>query len=349
MSVDLAMQTNDVVKPPKFDGADLGRVVLVLQGGGALGAYQVGVYQALREVGAELDWVIGTSIGAINASIIAGNPAERRLAQLEEFWRRITFNAMAEFASQLPCVGQHAANAMTLATGIPGFFEPNPTAFLGTEVPLACEAAGYYSIKPLERTLTGLVDPALLNAGRPRATVGAANIRSGEMHYFDSRDTQLTIRHVIASGALPPAFPAVRIDGELYWDGGVLSNTPVEAVFDDNPRRSGLVFAVHMWKPNGPDPDSIARVVARQKDLQYSSRAVSHIARQKQIHKLRHIITELVARLPPGEAKTPEVRALRRLLKCSTERSSGALVPLTSCIQCKPIMLWRGQPRRGSY
>ncbi len=304
------MQTNDLVKPPKFEGTDLGQIVLVLQGGGALGAYQVGVYQALREVGAEPNWVIGTSIGAINASIIAGNPVERRLAQLEEFWRRITFNAMAEFASQLPCVGQYAANAMTLATGIPAFFEPNPTAFLGVEVPLGCEAAGYYSTKPLERTLAELVDPALLNAGRPRLTVGAANIRSGEMHYFDSRDTQLSLRHVIASGALPPAFPAVRIDGELYWDGGVLSNTPVEAVFDDNPRRSGIVFAVHMWTPNGPDPDSIAKVLARQKDLQYSSRAVSHIARQKQIHKLRHIITELVARLPPGEVTKSEVRTL---------------------------------------
>jgi NTE family protein len=130
------------------------------------------------------------------------------------------------------------------------------------------------------------------------------------MRYFDTRDMPLTIRHIMASGALPPAFPAVRIDEELYWDGGVLSNTPVEAVFDDNPRRSGLVFAVHMWAPNGPEPDSIGKVLARQKDLQYSSRAASHIARQKQLHRLRHVIMEIAARLPHDLANLPEVREL---------------------------------------
>jgi len=128
---------------------------------------------------------------------------------------------------------------------------------------------------------------------------GAAKVQTGEMHYFDSRDCELTIRHVIASGALPPAFPAVRIDGDLYWDGGILSNTPVEAVFDDNPRRSGVVFAVHMWAPNGPEPDSVWKVLARQKDLQYASRAATHVARQKQLHKLRHVIRELAQNCLP--------------------------------------------------
>jgi NTE family protein len=127
------------------------------------------------------------------------------------------------------------------------------------------------------------------------------------MRYFDSREDRLTVRHVMASGALPPAFPAVRIDGQLYWDGGILSNTPVEAVFDDKPRRSGVVFAVHMWAPNGPEPDSIWSVMSRQKDLQYSSRAITHIARQKQIHKLRHVIAELTARLPPEVRASNEV------------------------------------------
>jgi len=139
---------------------------------------------------------------------------------------------------------------------------------------------------------------------------GAAKVQTGEMHYFDSRDCELTIRHVIASGALPPAFPAVRIDGDLYWDGGILSNTPVEAVFDDNPRRSGVVFAVHMWAPNGPEPDSVWKVLARQKDLQYASRAATHVARQKQLHKLRHVIRELAAKLPADIAATPEASEL---------------------------------------
>jgi NTE family protein len=130
------------------------------------------------------------------------------------------------------------------------------------------------------------------------------------MRYFDSREKPLTIRHVMASGALPPAFPAIRIDDELYWDGGVLSNTPVEAVFDDNPRRSGLVFAVHMWGPSGPEPYTISRVLARQKDLQYASRAKTQIARQQQLHRLRHVITELAGALPEDVRQQPEIREL---------------------------------------
>ena len=140
--------------------------------------------------------------------------------------------------------------------------------------------------------------------------------RTGEMRYFDSRDMPLDVQHVMASGALPPAFPAVRIDGELYWDGGILSNTPVEAVFDDNPRRNSLIFAVHIWNPHGPEPDTIWQVMNRQKDIQYSSRAVSHIARQKQIHRLRHVIAELASACPRAAARSPEV-----------ERAGGLWLP----------------------
>jgi NTE family protein len=297
-------------RAPGIDRNTLGQVVLVLQGGGALGAYQAGVYQALHETGIEPDWVIGTSIGAINASLIAGNPPPARLARLQEFWLRVRHPPLAQLAGAAPWLGAWAANAMTISAGVPGFFEPNPWALAGTHVPLGSEVAGYYSTKPLEHTLAELTDAKLLNALSPRLTVGAANVQTAEMRYFDSRDMPLTIKHVMASGALPPAFPAVRVDGELYWDGGVLSNTPVEAVFDDNPRRSGVIFAVHMWSPNGPEPDSIAKVLARQKDLQYPSRAAAHIARQKQIHKLRHVIMELAAKLPSQLREAAEVRAL---------------------------------------
>jgi NTE family protein len=217
----------------------------------------------------------------------------------------------AQLFGAAPVFGQWLTNFMTVAQGVPAFFEPNPWAFLGAQVALGPEQAGYYSTKPLEHTLSDLIDPDILNDGQPRLTVGAANIRTGEMRYFDSREAPLTIKHMMASGALPPAFPAVRIDGELYWDGGVLSNTPVEAVFDDNPRRSGLVFAVHMWSPNGPEPDTIARVVARQKDLQYASRAKSQVARQKQLHKLRHVIAELSSALPEDVRSRPEIRELQ--------------------------------------
>jgi NTE family protein len=288
--------------------ADFGQVVLVLQGGGALGAYQAGVYQALHEAEVEPDWVIGTSIGAINASLIAGNAPERRLEKLDAFWSRVARDPAFEAGASFPGVGRAWSNWLTLAAGIPAFFKPNPLAFLGANVQLPVDAAGYYSTLPLEATLSDLVDFRSIAGGPTRLTVGAANIRTGEMRYFDSRDEALTVRHVLASGALPPAFPAVRIDGELYWDGGIVSNTPVEAVFDDKPRRNSLVFAVHMWNPDGPEPDNITAILNRQKDIQYSSRAISHIRRQKQIHRLRHIIAELAMRLPPEERDANDAR-----------------------------------------
>jgi NTE family protein len=292
---------------PSFDRKKFGQVVLVLQGGGALGAYQAGVYQALQESGFEPDWVIGT----INAGLITGNAAGERLPRLREFWTRVRQNPIAQFLGAAPLLGPFAANALTISASVRGFFEPNFWALAGAQVRLGAEHAGYYSTRPLEMTLSELTDENLLNAGRPRLTVGAANIQTGEMKYFDSRDMPLTIRHIMASGALPPAFPAIRIDGELYWDGGILSNTPIEAIFQDRARHSALVFAVHMWSPNGPEPDNIAKVLARQKDIQYSSRMKNEVARQKKLHKLRHVINRLAEKLPEELQDTPEVRELK--------------------------------------
>ena len=296
----------------KFEMPDgVGQFVLVFQGGGALGAYQAGVYQALHEAGIEPDWIIGTSIGAINASIIAGNEPALRLERLRAFWSQVEHPGALELASTLnPFLSSMLPNWATVTSGVAGFFRPNPLAFLGQRVRLAPEAAGYYSTQPLKRTLEGLVDFARIGKEGPRLTVGAANVGTAQMRYFDSSKEALDVRHVMASGALPPAFPAVRIDGELYWDGGLLSNTPVEAVFDDNPRRSSLVLAVHVWNPEGPEPDSIQQVLNRQKDLQYSSRAATHIKRQAQLHRLRHIISDLTARLPAKEREKPEVREM---------------------------------------
>lgn len=289
---------------------ELGQIVLVLQGGGALGAYQVGAYQALHEAGVEPDWVIGTSIGAINASLIAGNAPKDRLERLQEFWSRMQHSPWVELLGAWSPMGMLATNLTTIVQGIPAFFRPNLPAFLGFQLPLGSESAGYYDTSPLARTLSELVDFDRINGRGTRLTVGAANVRTSEMRYFDNRDMDLNVRHVMASGALPPAFPAIRIDGDLYWDGGILSNTPVEAVFDDNPRKDSVIFAVHIWNPQGPEPDTIWQVMSRQKDIQYSSRAVSHIARQKQIHRLRHVIAELVRRLPDKEQKTEAVREL---------------------------------------
>ncbi|MBR0709938.1 patatin-like phospholipase family protein [Bradyrhizobium liaoningense] len=299
-------------------GLDLpGQVVLVLQGGGALGSYQAGVYQALHEAGIEPDWIIGTSIGAINASLIAGNAREHRLARLREFWKRMEQQPVWDWRAAFPGFNEKLAYWSTVTHGIPGFFRPNPLAHAGDSYPLGADHAGFYSTAPLEKTLRELVDFDLANRRAPRLTVGAAHVGTSEMRYFDSRDGELTVKHIMASGALPPAFPAVRIDGELYWDGGILSNTPTEAVFDDNPRRDSLIFSVHLWNPVGPEPATMAEVMNRHKDVQYSSRIASQIVRQQQAHRLRHVINQLAARLPEGELNDPAVRELMSY-GCST-------------------------------
>jgi NTE family protein len=287
-----------------------GQVVLVLQGGGALGSYQAGVYQALHEEGVEPDWIIGTSIGAINASLIAGNEPENRLARLKEFWKRMEQKTVFSFRDVFPGFNEKLSYWATITHGIAGFFRPNPLAHAGDAYVLGPERAGYYTTAPLERTLEELVDFNLVNRCRPRLTVGAAHVRTSQMRYFDSRDGAISVKHVMASGALPPAFPAVRIEGELYWDGGILSNTPTEAVFDDNPRRDSLIFSVHLWNPMGSEPTTMAEVFNRHKDIQYSSRIANQIARQQQTHRLRHIINELAARLPEAERNSQAVRAL---------------------------------------
>ena len=287
-----------------------GQIVLVFQGGGALGAYQAGVYQALHEAGIEPDWIIGTSIGAINAGLIAGNEPQNRLPRLEEFWQRMADKSFWQAWSAWPQIAQSLSYWNTVNRGIPGFFESNPLALFGPNVPLGADRAGYYSTAPLEKTLLELVDFPLINRCKPRLTVGAAHVRTSQMRYFDGRETEIGVKHIMASGALPPAFPAVRIDGELYWDGGILSNTPTEVVFDDNPRRNSLIFAVHMWHPTGPEPETILDVLHRQKDIQYSSRVANHIARQMQTHRLRHVIKQLVGHIPEEVRNSEAVRDL---------------------------------------
>jgi NTE family protein len=285
------------------------QVVLVLQGGGALGAYQVGVYQALHECGIEPDWVIGTSIGAINAALIAGNPLDQRLARLQQFWDQVELRWPP--AASLAALGMAnlLPNAMTVLSGIPAFFKPNLHALQGVRAEVGVEQASYYCTEPLRQTLLSLVDFAHIGDGGTRLTVGAVNANTAAMHYFDSRDRRLGVDHVMASGSLPPAFPAVRIDGEPYWDGGIYSNTPIEAVLDDNPRRDSLIFAVNVWHQTGPEPASIWEVMGR----------------QEQIHHLRHVIQALARQLPPARQMDPHVQALASL-GCSTTMHVAHLV-----------------------
>ena len=278
-----------------------GQVVLVLQGGGALGAFQVGVYQALHEAGMEPDWVIGTSIGAINGAIIAGNRVEDRIERLTSFWDKMrTDSPVAN--PWWPAADSALANLGAFMNGVPGFFKPNLQAMWGLHAPVGVERASFYDTAALRTTLLGLVDFERLKTKQVRLSLGAVGVAHGEMRYFDSRDTELGMEHVMASGALPPAFGAVRIDGEPYWDGGIYSNTPVEAVLDDNPRRDSVIFAAQMWNPAGPEPGTLWQVLGRHKEIQYASRSKSHLRRQDQIHRLRHVIRELANRLP-GELR----------------------------------------------
>ena len=284
-----------------------GQVVLVLQGGGALGAYQVGVYQALHEAGVEPDWIIGTSIGAINAGLIAGSKPQDRLARLEEFWRRVK---SPYSIPQFPDFSDVWSYWSTLLGGISGFFKPNPLAFWSMHFPWGVDQAAYYSTVSLRETLAELIDFSIINKGSPRLTVGAANVQTSMMRYFDSRQSEIGTEQIMASGALPPAFPAICIDGEYYWDGGILSNTPTEVIFDDCPRRDSLIFAVHLWNPIGPVPRSIWEVFHRHKDIQYSSRIASHISRQQQTHRLRHVVSQLVRQIPSELRDTEVVKDL---------------------------------------
>jgi NTE family protein len=287
-----------------------GQVVLVMQGGGAQGAYQGGVYQALHEAGIEPDWVIGTSVGAINGSIIAGNAVAHRLERLRQFWSHVESPPPGILDLFAPMFGSPATDLATLLSGVPGFFSPNAAFLKGVDAPVGVEHAAIYSVDPLRKFLPELVDFDRLNSGSPRFTLGLVGVPDSQMRYFDSAYGKIGLDHILGSSAVPPTFPAVRIDGKAYWDGGIYSNTPVEAVFDDSPRQSSVIFAVQIWHTRGPEPKSVAQVFARQKDIMFGSRSKSHIARQAELHRMRHVVRTLVDMLPEQQRNTPEVQDL---------------------------------------
>lgn len=287
-----------------------GQVVLVMQGGGALGAFQAGVYEGMHEAGIEPDWVVGTSIGAINGALITGNTPDNRVARLREFWHLVASGQASSAPWSAFGLGHLIHKLSAVSSGIPGFFTPNLHALYGSNLPWGTSKASFYSTAPLRDTLDRLVNFGLVTQGATRLTLGAVNVASGRMRYFDSRDDDLGIDHVMASGALPPAFPAVEIEGEHYWDGGVYSNTPIEVVMDDRPRRHSVIFAAQLWQQEDELPNTIAQVTSRLKDIQYASRAESHTARQQQIHHLRHVVRELGRLLPPDTRATPQAQEL---------------------------------------
>ncbi|MDB5839033.1 MAG: patatin-like phospholipase family protein [Herminiimonas sp.] len=309
-------------KPEHISGRpNTQRIALVLQGGGALGAYQAGVYQALHEHKLTPDWIVGTSIGAINAAIIAGNERSVRLARLREFWDivahpdRFDMRMVHDKARQL---NAWMASLDALLFGVPGFYSPRPFNPFAMGLPVEPDAASFYDTSELAETLRGLVDLPYLNSPNGiRLTVSATNVSTGELVNFDNLHQPLGIEHIMASGALPPGFPPIRIDGELYWDGGLYSNTPLEIVLDEEPVVDTLCFMVDLWSATGPEPCTVQQVYTRQKDVAYASRSKHHIKDYLRMHGLRCSLRALHEKIP-YEKKTAQEHKEALELGCDT-------------------------------
>ncbi len=286
--------------------------ILVLQGGGALGAYQAGVYEGLAAAGFVPNWIAGTSIGAINAALIAGNPPERRVARLTEFWERVSsrapgFSPLASMELWRPWLNWMSA-ASAAAFGIPGFYVPRiPAPAFAPEGSIG--ALSYYDTEPLRGTLNELVDFDLINAGETRLSLGAVNACTGKAIYFDNTSDVIAASHVMASGALPPAFPPIEIDGEWYWDGGIMSNTPLLHVAEDL-RINALIVQVDLFSGSGELPRNLEQVSERAKDIQYQSKQRFTADKIRHIEELRAALAEVLAKLPEDQRSDPQVRKL---------------------------------------
>jgi NTE family protein len=305
-------RTHHALGRPDFDC-----IALLLQGGGALGSYQGGVYQALSEADIHPDWIAGISIGAINSALIAGNPREHRVDRLREFWEMVTASPLTlgslppalirgDFAHSI--VNQIAAFG-ALVGGAPQFFTPRvPPPYL--QPPGSIEATSFYETAPLRATLERLVDFDRINAGEMRLSVGAVNIRSGNFAYFDNTRDAITPLHIMASGALPPGFPAVEIEGEQYWDGGLVSNTPLQWVLDRFPRRDTLAFQIDLWNAQGAVPGDLTASSVRQKEIQFSSRTRAATNEVRETQTIRRAAFKFLQQVPDTLRDTPEYRLL---------------------------------------
>ncbi|MBU6444446.1 MAG: patatin-like phospholipase family protein [Alphaproteobacteria bacterium] len=287
--------------------------VLVLQGGGALGAYQAGVYQELAAGGIAIDWIAGISIGAINAAIIAGNPPEARVEKLDSFWNTVSSGVLGEqlAAATLPRALENEAGAAFLAAfGVPGFFSPRLPA-APFQPPGSTAALSLYDTSPLRRTLETHVDFARLNDGQMRLSVGAVHIPTGNFAYFDNRSITIGPEHIMASGALPPGFPPVEIDGELYWDGGLVSNTPLDYVMmEDGCDGDTTIFQVDLFSARGELPKTLLDVAEREKDIRYSSRTRFNTDVVRRNRERSRALLALLDKLPPELKEDPNAKYL---------------------------------------
>jgi NTE family protein len=285
---------------------------LVFQGGGALGAYQAGVYEALAMSGHQPNWIAGISIGAINAAIIAGNAPDERVEKLRAFWdlvsSRVTLPSLFPDGFMRTWFNEVSAG-LVATTGIPGFFDPRfPPAALS--LPGTLEAISYYDTAPLRKTLLDLVDFDLLNSGSVRLSVGAVNVLTGNFIYFDTKSRTIGPEHIMASGALPPAFAPVIIDGEPYWDGGIVSNTPLQHVLDHHDGEDMTVFQVDLFSARGAMPKTMGEVAQREKDIRFSSRTRFNTDMQAELQKLRDAVYRLIQKLPKALQDDPDAKLL---------------------------------------
>lgn len=315
------MSSSDVEKPfiggeqrPPFE-----RIALLLQGGGALGAYQAGAYEALSEANLDPDWVAGISIGAVNAALIAGNIPEKRVEKLREFWEAVStpplgvpYLKSVEITDELARRLVNQTRALgTMLFGAPSFFTPRmlPPLFWSAE---SADAVSYYDVAPLKSTLERLVDFDCINSKRMRFSVGAVNVRTGNFIYFDNATDHITPTHVIASGSLPPGFPAAEIAGEHYWDGGLVSNTPLQWMLDSRPHQDTLAFQVDLWSADGIVPHNLMEAEVRQKEIQYSSRTRAATNQFKYAQMLRRTFRKVLEHIPGDLRTMPEVEILAR-------------------------------------
>ncbi len=285
------------------------KIVLVLQGGGALGAYQAGAYETLCEAGEIPTWVAGTSIGAVNGAIIAGNPPERRVQRLREFWERVSSRLLAWPLSNddnSRRIFNETSAVLVAAGGAPGFFEPRvpPAVLMPQGTP---EAISLYDTEPLRATLEELVDFDLLNSGAVRLSVGAVQVLSGNMKYFDTQKMRIGPEHIMASGALPPGFPPIEIDGQPYWDGGLVSNTPLEFVLErTGPRDDMVIFQIDLFSAKGCMPENLFDIGQREKEIRYSSRTRLNTDIFREMQTIRRAIRHLRGKVPPELCDNPD-------------------------------------------
>lgn len=282
-------------------------VALMLQGGGALGAYHIGAYQALAEHDLHPDWVAGISIGAINAAVIAGNRPDDRVARLAALWEAISWPDLPAPLALTPLQTLHnmASNAEALLFGQPNFFTPRPVnPYLRPPAPP--QDVSFYDTAPLLPTLRQFADFALINSRAIRLSLGATDIATGDLEFFDNHRQTIGPEHVLASGSLPPGFPATLVNGTPYWDGGCVSNTPLDAVIDEPGHPHLVVLVIDLWDAAGPPPETMNDVLWRAKQIQYASRTATQVDGAATKVNLRHAVRLLKAAGVADVAAVPD-------------------------------------------